>query len=69
MAEDHGLYAFAVAKDVGSNNQGDLSRNLGARGMPLTSSYDSDGRLVDTALGALVGGALQERMRLLGFTA
>jgi hypothetical protein len=30
--------------------------------MPITAFYDADGKLVDTAFGALLGGALDDRL-------
>ncbi len=62
MAERNDILGFPIGKDVGANNNG-LYRSLnGTGGMPITAFYDADGRLVDVAYGALLGGALEQRI-------
>jgi thiol-disulfide isomerase/thioredoxin len=65
MARDHDLEQFLVARDVGAGND-ELSRGLGATGMPLTAFYDASGNLIDVQRGALVNGQLVQRLQQLG---
>lgn len=59
MPTRHAVTGWPLAEDTGGS-AGGLSRELGARGMPLTAFYDADGRLLHTQLGSLTEGQLRE---------
>lgn len=65
MAERHQLeqHGFVLARDVGGRQGSGLHAALGGRGMPITAFYDADGKLIDTAGGALPDSALFDRLR------
>lgn len=52
MPTKHGVDWWPLAHDLGGSHGG-LSRELGARGMPLTAFYDAEGRLLHTQLGSM----------------
>jgi len=63
MAERNDILAFPLAEDVGGTQGNGLYRAVGGPGgMPITAFYDTDGNLVDVAFGALLGGALDDRL-------
>jgi len=63
MAERNDILEFPLAKDVGGTQGNGLYRAVGGPGgMPITAFYDADGNLVDVAFGALLGGALDDRL-------
>ncbi|MGH9013306.1 MAG: TlpA family protein disulfide reductase [Acidimicrobiia bacterium] len=63
MAERNDILAFPLAKDVGGTQGNGLYRAVGGPGgMPITAFYDADANLVDVAFGALLGGALDDRL-------
>ena len=58
MPNRHGLDGlWPLARDAGPGGGG-LSRGLGARGMPVTAFYDSDGSLLRQHVGAMTEGSL-----------
>jgi thiol-disulfide isomerase/thioredoxin len=66
MARRHNLFAFPVARDVGGNLSNGLYRNLGGTGgMPMTAFYDTHGRLLNVARGALLGHDLDQAIKQL----
>ena len=63
MAERNDILEFPLAEDIGGTRGNGLYRAVGGPGgMPITAFYDADGKLVDTAFGALLGGALDDRL-------
>jgi thiol-disulfide isomerase/thioredoxin len=63
MAERNDILEFPLAKDVGGTQGNGLYRAVGGPGgMPITAFYDAEGNLVDVAFGALLGGALDDRL-------
>jgi thiol-disulfide isomerase/thioredoxin len=66
MAERNDILEFPLAEDVGGTQGNGLYRSVGGPGgMPITAFYDADGNLVDVAFGALLGGALDDRLETL----
>jgi thiol-disulfide isomerase/thioredoxin len=66
MATRHGLFDFAVARDIGGDRGDGLYHAVGARrGMPVTAFFDAEGRLVDLHLGGLLDGALEQKVEQL----
>ncbi|MGH9014461.1 MAG: TlpA family protein disulfide reductase [Acidimicrobiia bacterium] len=64
MAERNDILEFPLAKDVGGTQGNGLYRAVGGPGgMPITAFYDAEGNLVDVAFGALLGGALDDRLQ------
>lgn len=63
MAERNDILEFPLAEDVGGTQGNGLYRAVGGPGgMPITAFYDAEGNLVDVAFGALLGGALDDRL-------
>jgi thiol-disulfide isomerase/thioredoxin len=63
MAERNDILDFPLAEDIGGTRGNGLYRAVGGPGgMPITAFYDADGKLVDVAFGALLGGALDDRL-------
>jgi len=63
MAERNRILDFPLAEDVGGTRGNGLYRSVGGPGgMPITAFYDTQGDLVDVAFGALLGGALDDRL-------
>ena len=63
MAERNDILDFPLAEDIGGTRGNGLYRAVGGPGgMPITAFYDADGNLVGTAFGALLGGALDDRL-------
>jgi thiol-disulfide isomerase/thioredoxin len=66
MAERNDILELPLAKDVGGTQGNGLYRAVGGPGgMPITAFYDAEGNLVDVAFGALLGGALDDRLEAL----
>jgi thiol-disulfide isomerase/thioredoxin len=63
MAERNDILEFPLAEDIGGTRGNGLYRAVGGPGgMPITAFYDAEGNLVDVAFGALLGGALDDRL-------
>jgi thiol-disulfide isomerase/thioredoxin len=63
MAERNDILEFPLAEDIAGTRGNGLYRAVGGPGgMPITAFYDGDGKLVDVAFGALLGGALDDRL-------
>lgn len=56
---------FVLAKDINGQQASGLHDALGGRGMPITAFYDSNGRLVDFAGGALPDDVLRQKLQQL----
>lgn len=65
MARQFDIAWWPLAQDLGSGDTGEFHDNLGARGMPATVFYDSDGKIVDFTGGALSEKALRDKLRTL----
>jgi cytochrome c biogenesis protein CcmG/thiol:disulfide interchange protein DsbE len=64
MAERNDILDFTLAEDVGGTRGNGLYRSVGGPGgMPITAFYDAQGKLVDVAFGALLGGALDDQLQ------
>lgn len=53
MPNRHGVDWWPLASDIGGGNGRELSRALGARGMPLTVFYDENGEILHVQLGGI----------------
>ncbi len=63
MAERNEILDFPLAEDIGGTRGNGLYRSVGGPGgMPITAFYDDRGNLVDVRFGALLGGALADRL-------
>lgn len=65
MARQYGVDTWPLARDVGGTQASGLHDALGARGMPLTAFYDSNGRLMTVVLGAISQDDLRSRIHSL----
>jgi thiol-disulfide isomerase/thioredoxin len=64
MAERNDILDCLLAEDIGGTRGNGLDRSVGGPGgMPITAFYDADGKLVDVAFGALLGGALDDHLQ------
>jgi thiol-disulfide isomerase/thioredoxin len=64
MAERNDIMRFTLAKDIKGTADNGLYRAVGGTGgMPITAFYDARGRLIDTALGALTGTLLDQKLQ------
>ncbi len=69
MARQYNLNSWPLARDVGGTDASGLHDALGARGMPLTAFYDSNGKLLTVVLGAISEDDLRTRIHdLFGIT-
>lgn len=62
LAQQSGIAAWPLARDVGGSDGRGLSANFGARGMPLTVIYGPDGRVVDVNLGVIDAAQLAAKL-------
>jgi thiol-disulfide isomerase/thioredoxin len=63
MAERNDILDFPLAEDIEGTRGNGLYRSVGGPGgMPITAFFNADGKLVDVAFGALLGGALDDRL-------
>jgi cytochrome c biogenesis protein CcmG/thiol:disulfide interchange protein DsbE len=65
MARQYSIESWPLARDVGGTQASGLHDALGARGMPLTAFYDSNGRLLTVVLGAISEDDLRARIHSL----
>ena len=64
MAERNDILDCLLAEDIGGTRGNGLDRSVGGPGgMPITAFYDADGKLVDVAFGARLGGALDDHLQ------
>ncbi len=69
FAREMGIDRWPLARDVGGQGGSALSNAFGARGMPLTVFYNTDGTVADVQIGPLTETQLRDRLqRLFGVT-
>ena len=65
MARKYGIDKWPLARDVDGSADSGLHDALGGVGMPITAFYDSDGKLLYVAPGAMTAQTFEERLHTL----